>query len=172
MLTHTRNIEFLARVVVLGIVLIMVPGLGGLARAEDSSPSANQSDIQKARVIKLQRIAVTWYNQPVEFAMRGGQIETGKLIVFEEGQFRLKKTDGIHNIPSQNVTSVTLKRKAQDLILVGLTCAGGAGLIAAATSLSTNSTQGKVAVGALLGGVAGAALGWKFFYQDILIQIE
>jgi len=140
--------------------------------SEESQANANRTDIQKAREIKLKRIAVTWYQQPMDIALHTGEVESGRLMIFEDGEFRLKTANGVRNVPAHNVKSVTLKKQSQDLLLVGLTGLGGAGLFSAAVSLSTNADQGKVTVAALIGAVAGSALGWKFFYQDIVIQIE
>lgn len=142
------------------------------ALSEETPANANKTDIQKAREIKLQRIAVTWYQQPMDVYLHTGEVESGRLMIFEQGEFRLKTSEGIKNISSHNVKSVTLKKQSQDLMLVGLMGLGGAGLLSAAVSLSTNADPGKVTVAAIIGSAAGIALGWKFFYQDIVIQIE
>lgn len=154
------------------LLLAIICFIPGALYSEESQGNANRTDIQKAREIKLKRIAVTWYQQPMDITLLTGEVESGRLMIFEEGEFRLKTANGVRNVPAHNVKSVTLKKQSQDLLLVGLTGLGGAGLLSAAVSLSTNADQGKVAVAALIGAVAGSALGWKFFYQDIVIQIE
>ncbi len=166
----TKNRASLIKVIA-SIVLSMIICCPMTALSEDAPVNADKTDIQKARDIKLQRIAVTWYQQPIELSLHSGAVETGRLMVFEQGEFRLKTPVGLKNIPSHSVKSLTLKKQPKDLMLVGLTALGGAGLLSAATSLS-NADAGKVTVAALIGGAAGFTLGWKFFYQDIVIQIE
>ncbi len=173
-MTVTQNRKsksvYVASKFALSIVFAVCLPLAGIA--DETSANVNRTDIEKAREIKLQRIAVTWYQQPMDLHLHSGEVESGRLMVFEQGEFRLKTHEGIRNVSSHNVKSVTLKKQSEDLMLVGLMGIGGAGLFSAAVSLSTNADHGKVAVAALLGAAAGTALGWKFFYQDIIIQIE
>jgi len=137
------------------------------------SPAASgPPDLHQARLIKVTRMAAAWRNEPMELLLRGGGSAAGRFAAIDAGAFRLRTRDGWRDVPVSAVESVVLKRKPQDLLFVGLTGAGLAGLFAGGASLGSASSNQTVITAAAVGAVIGFTVGWKAFYQNTVIRLE
>jgi hypothetical protein len=130
------------------------------------------SDLNQARLIKVQRMAEAWKDQKMELRFFSGISQPGIFLGLQENMFLLKTGDEVKQVPISGVESVVLKRKPQDLLFVGLTTAGVGALFAAAASLMSNSSDQGIAVAGGVGAALGFVVGWKAFFQNVVIRLE
>jgi hypothetical protein len=148
--------------------------LGSLSPVIAQEPEVqNVTDMDRARNIKLERMAKSWDHLPIEILLKEGTRHAGNFAGFESGVFRLKQNLDLMSIPAQKVESVIIKRRPQDLVLAGLMSLGTGALFAGAISLSGGKIKtSSVNNAAALGCVLGFGVGWRVFYQDTVIKIE
>ena len=126
----------------------------------------------QARSIKINRMSVEWKHEPMDLIMLNGISYSGKFIALQNNIFRLQSNGQVREVPLMDVKTIVLKRKPQDLLLVGLSALGIAALFAGGASLGFDSSDQTVAGAAGVGAVLGVAIGWRAFYQHIEIPIR
>ena len=129
-------------------------------------------DLFQARSIKINRMSVEWKHEPMDLILQNGIRYSGKFIALQNNIFRLQSNGQVREVPLMDVKTIVLKRKPQDLLLVGLSAVGIAALFAGGASLGFDSSDQMVVGAAGIGAVVGVAIGWRAFYQNIEIPIK
>ena len=129
-------------------------------------------DVSQAKLIKIKRMSQAWKNLNMDLVMDDGTIHTGKFVSIIEREFHIKSKTNVMQFPFSGVYSVILIRKKRDLILVGLTAVGVAALFTGGVSLGFEAGD-EVKMGAAgVGAGVGLFVGWKAFYQNIVIPLK
>jgi hypothetical protein len=139
---------------------------------QEPSTDTHLSDLNQARLIKVERMSEAWKNERMELRLFNGTSQSGRFLSLQENMFLLKVGDDIKQVPLTGVESVILKRKPSDLLFVGLTTVGVAGLFAAGTSLMSNTSDQTTLIAGGVGAVLGFGIGWKAFFQDMVIRLD
>ena len=145
--------------------------LGGALRAQPPQP-AERTDMNQAKLIRVRRMSQAWQGEPVELRMSSGLAQRGRFLGMDDGQFQLRSSRELKRVPIMEVREVVLRRKPQDLLMVGLTAAGISALFAGGARLGFEADARQTPALAGVGAVIGFAVGWKAFYQDIVIRLE
>ncbi|MDP8239495.1 MAG: hypothetical protein P9X24_10430 [Candidatus Hatepunaea meridiana] len=138
---------------------------------EKISPE-HTNDMLQSRLIKVKRMSEVWEDKSVELRLYSGLSHSGRFLSIQGTAFKLQSASKIQEIPVMKVESIILKRKYQDLIFVGLVSVGVAALFGGGASLGFESSDETVRNAAIIGGGVGFAIGWKAFYQDIVIPLK
>jgi len=152
---------------ILSLFLLSISAYG-----QEQTPSGRENDVFQARLIKIKRMSEAWENEAVELRLFDGPAYSGRFLSIHDNSFRMQAKRGIKEILIKDVESVILKRKPQDLLLVGLTTVGVAALFGGAASLGFDASQDGVMGAAAVGSVLGFTIGWRAFYQNIVIKLE
>lgn len=140
--------------------------------SQEKNTNTESDNLLQARVIKISRMSQPWKNQNVDLLLIDGMVHSGKFLAIREGAFQLNSNGRMKAVPFGNVETLVLKRKKQDLLLVGLAAVGMGGLIAAGVSLGFEPEGSEVAIAAATGSIIGFTIGWKNFYRDVSISIK
>ena len=141
-------------------------------KAQEQPRNGSSDDLLQARLIKIRRMSEAWKNEPVELKLFGGLNHSGRFISIHNEAFKLKQKDQIRDVPVVDVQSLVLKKKPQDLVFVGIATVGVAALFAGGASLGFDTSEQAVMGGAVVGAAIGFTVGWRAFYQDIVIRLE
>ncbi|MBM3326953.1 MAG: hypothetical protein FJY65_08250 [Calditrichaeota bacterium] len=114
----------------------------------------------------------SWRDQPVELRLHSGKALRGLFAGAVDSQFQIRNNLEVAKVPVVDIREVVLRRQPQDLAMVGLTSAGVSALLTAGAMLGSKTTKQQQIVVAGIGAAIGFAIGWKAFYQNIVIQIE
>src|SRR4030042_2820742 len=101
---------------ILGLMLI----LPQFAQAQPESGSLKASDMNQARSIRIHRMSLAWVNEPIEVRLNSGLSVSGIMMGVNDGYFQVRRNQNIELVPIDQAREVILKRKPQDLLLVGL----------------------------------------------------
>ena len=112
--------------------------------------SGNSNDLSQIRLIKIRRMSEAWINRPVELKSRSGKTVAGNFLPMRDGMFRLNISGKVNEIPVVDIHSVVLKRRSQDLLLVGILGLGAGALFAGIGSLGFDAEGSKLMVFAAL----------------------
>ena len=140
--------------------------------SQDTAPQVERDDALQARIIKIKRMSEPWRDANVELRLIDNTAYSGRFIALNDGEFQLNFEGSLKVIPFAMVETVTLIRKPQDLMIVGLAAIGVGGLLAAGASLGFEAEGGEVLIAAITGSVIGFTIGWKNFYRDVTISIR
>ena len=134
--------------------------------------SGNSNDLSQIRLIKIRRMSEAWINRPVELKSRSGKTVAGNFLPMRDGMFRLNISGKVNEIPVVDIHSVVLKRRSQDLLLVGILGLVAGALFAGIGSLGFDAEGSKLIVFAALGIGAGFSFGWQSFYKNRVIRLK
>ena len=149
---------------------MLLPPLIGFTQQTNGTDDGD--DVFQARSIKINRMSGDWKHEPMDLIMQNGMRYSGKFIALQNNIFRLQSNGKVREVPLLDVKTIVLKRKPHDLLFVGLSAVGLAGLFAGGASLGFDSSDQTVAGAAGIGAVVGVAIGWRAFYQHIEIPIR
>lgn len=155
---------------ILIVLCMFLHTLTGLAQYQVESNGSE--DVLQARLIKINRMSVSWQNEPIELKLNTGSNCAGKFIALRNSMFRLQVDDGVREVPLKDVDTIVLKRKPQDLLLVGLTAVGIAALFAGSASLGFDASDQEIAGASAVGAAVGVVIGWRAFYQNVEIRLK
>ena len=133
---------------------------------------AGNDDLLQVKLIKVKRMSRDWPNKPVMLRLYDGSDHQDLFLAMQGPVFRLNTGDGIREYPVSGVSTVVLKRRTQDLLLVGLTALGSTALFAGAASLGFDATGSGLIGASAVGAVFGFTFGWKGFYKDVIIPLD
>jgi hypothetical protein len=156
--------------VIILVVCTLINPLAGFA--QEKALSNGGDDVFQARLIKINRMSVGWKNEPMELKLQNGTKYSGRFLSLQNNLFRLQSASNISEIPFMEVETIVLKRKPQDLWLVGLATIGVAALFAGGTTLGFDASDQAVVGASAVGAVLGFAVGWRAFYQDVEILLQ
>lgn len=134
--------------------------------------SGNSNDLNNIRLIKIRRMSESWVNRPVELRGKSGKTVAGKFLPMRDGMFRLEASGYVNEIPVIDIHSVVLKRRPQELLLVGIMGLGAGALFAGIGSLGFDAEGSKLITFAALGIGAGFSFGWQSFYKNRVVRLR
>jgi len=139
--------------------------------AQEQVQQERNEYVMQARLIKIKRMSEAWENEPVKLLLFGGTFDQGRFLSIHDNAFRLKTGSAIKEIPVLDVKSIVLKRKPQNLLFVGIASVGVAALFAGGASLGFDASKQEMIGASSAGAVIGFMVGWKAFYQNIVIPL-
>ncbi|MDP8206071.1 MAG: hypothetical protein P9L92_05350 [Candidatus Electryonea clarkiae] len=129
-------------------------------------------DMAQARMIRIKRMSEAWSNEKIELRLNTGKSDIGNFVSIRNNSFQLATDRGMMQFPVADVESLVLKRKPQDLLLAGLASLGIASLLGGGASLGFEATDEVILGAAGIGACIGFTLGWKAFYQNIVVMLD
>jgi hypothetical protein len=158
-------------IIFLPLLMLMITSASGQELQE-------YDNLSQVRLIKINRMSEAWIGSPVELRLYDGTKRIGRFLAIENSAFKLDANDSIYSTNIFEVKDLVLKRQPEDLLLASLISIGVATLFVGGTSLGIESSTGSRADFTTLAGVAavgatvGFTIGWKSFFQDIVIALE
>ena len=138
--------------------------------AQDISGKSN--DLTQAHLIKIRRMSESWIDRPVELKSNSGKTLTGNFLPMRNGMFRLEVSGNVSEIPVVDIHSVVLKRRSQELLLVGILGLGAGALFAGIGSLGFDAEGSKLITFAAIGIGVGFSFGWQSFYKNTVVRLK
>ena len=142
------------------------------AEAAAQNISGNSNDLNQIRLIKIRRMSESWINRSVELKSNSGKTVAGNFLPMRDGMFRLEVSGDIKEISAVDIHSVVLKRRPQELLLVGILGLGAGALFAGIGSLGFDAEGSKLITFAAIGTGAGFSFGWQTFYKNIVVRLK
>ena len=142
------------------------------ADAAAQNISGKSDDLNQVRLIKIRRMSESWINRPVELKSTSGKTVAGNFLPMRNGMFRLEVSGNVNEIPVVDIHSVILKRRPEDLFLVGILGLGAGALFAGIGSLGFDAEGSKLITFAAIGTGAGFSFGWQSFYKNTVVRLR